>query len=530
MTNAPDSRKTHVIRIVGTNANGDVLQDIWADVERTDVEKHVTQMLNSDWQGRQRKLKWMDDPDGDNYNPDGNPARKTKIVKVCSPDEADVNNPVQWIPIPAIKSMKSLGYDGNDHTGTQDDFRTGIDDPGLDPTVTTRVVEVRKIVHYDTNIDDAAQAAFDADPTRTAYVVKGSGYTKKDGSDGGDSTKDDGQFVDHEIIKYMKGRGDENNPAGAINRGVQTKLLNKYLIDQSEPADGKIVGSTGINPPYRLDRYQTIVNVKLKTIYLFVSLSGSNQSFSLGPYGPAPSVSKPTISASKNDKKTGVRLLDTVKPSGGPNNSGSGFEACFPYLAIGDLVTSWIDVHAGGGRLSPVAGVCPIEVPPGDPTTTSGPINYQAFASAATFYLFQIPADDDLVTVDIGGVIANFDSGLDTSNYSQTTKQGNVGISLRVYSTVHGNIWADPAHKKVSDLIDFLGDGKPRPTEDDAYSLGVTSSNQGKFTVNVHLDKNKADAQTDNYGKSFQPYKVTLTPSTGGTDAIPSQPPPRLPT
>ena len=43
MTNAPDSRQTHVVRIVGTNKDGDVLQDIWADVERIDFAKSASQ-------------------------------------------------------------------------------------------------------------------------------------------------------------------------------------------------------------------------------------------------------------------------------------------------------------------------------------------------------------------------------------------------------------------------------------------------------------------------------------------------------
>ena len=71
MTNAPSTRQTHIIRIVGANRNGDVLQDIWADVERVDVAKSASQAPGSQWQGVQRKLLWMDDPAADDDNPDG---------------------------------------------------------------------------------------------------------------------------------------------------------------------------------------------------------------------------------------------------------------------------------------------------------------------------------------------------------------------------------------------------------------------------------------------------------------------------
>ncbi len=42
--------------------------------------------------------------------------------------------------------------------------------------------------------------------------------------------------------------------------GRQTKLLNDYLIDESDPAKGEVIGVSGINPPYQLDPFQNIVN------------------------------------------------------------------------------------------------------------------------------------------------------------------------------------------------------------------------------------------------------------------------------
>jgi len=247
VTNAPHSRQTHVVRIVGTNKNGDVLQDIWADVERMDIAKNTTQSTDGYWQGLQRKFRWSDDPDADGYNEEGTPSRSTVIVKVCSPDETDVNDPEVWIPIRVIKSLKASGGS----TGDQNYQERLLNDELND----TRKVTVRRIVHYDANIDDEAQAAFDDDPERKAFVVPGGKYEKDT------STKDDGQFVEHEIIEFLKHRSNERKEGVDVYRGVQTKLLNQYLIDESDEPDGEVVGKDGINPPYRLDPYQNIVNI-----------------------------------------------------------------------------------------------------------------------------------------------------------------------------------------------------------------------------------------------------------------------------
>jgi hypothetical protein len=307
--------------------------------------------------------------------------------------------------------------------------------------------------------------------------------------------------------------------------GRQTKLLNDYLIDESEGDAGEITGEGDINPPYRLDPFQNIVN---RQIFLFVSLSGDNNSSSGGPYGPAPSVSKPTLEATMNAEKSGIRLLDTVKPAAF-NKSEAGFQLCFPYLTGGDLVSSWVAAHGGGGRVLPVGGSCPVETTPGDPTVTSGPINYYAFAAATTFYLFAVPVGDDVVDLNIKGIIPEFNSGIDPVTYGDTNTGGSVAIDVRVYSRVNSKIWRDPKRKKITDLIDYLSDGNPRPTEDDKYSAAVTNSNQGKFEINIKLEKDEAKAQIDNYGKTFQPYKVTTKPAIG-IDLIPSQPPIRLDT
>jgi len=258
MTNAPESRKTHVIRILGTNKAGDILPDIWADVERIDEAKTVHETAETSFQGTVKRLKWSDDPDKDDYNPDGTPSRKLTIVKVCSPDEPDQSDPEQWIPIPVIDKRRS-------QIGDQGKVEKFINDR----KTSARIVKQRRILHYDTNIDDKAQAAFDADPARKVFVVTGDQYTRDD------STKDDSQFLEHEVITFWKSQETEDTGSGqGGDQGKQVKLLNQYLIDESDPAKLEIVGTDGFNPPWRLDPYQNIVNVQFSGQLLLVWFSG----------------------------------------------------------------------------------------------------------------------------------------------------------------------------------------------------------------------------------------------------------------
>lgn len=254
MTDAPETRKTHITRLLGTNKNGDVLQHIWVDLERIEATKSATKDADGFWQGVQRKFLWSDDPDnGDEYSEEGTPSRNTDVVKVCSPDEEDVNNPEEFVKIRVIKSLKSSGGDGRG--------QNYMDRLLNDELSAARVVKARRIVHYDTNIDDEAQAAFDADPTRKAFVVPGHRYEKDT------NTKDDDQYVEHEIIEYFKSRVANNSvdDGADVRNGLQTKLFNQYLIDGSDEAELDVTGENGINPPYRLDPYQNIVNVNFSS-------------------------------------------------------------------------------------------------------------------------------------------------------------------------------------------------------------------------------------------------------------------------
>jgi hypothetical protein len=252
VTNAPIGRRTHVIRILGTNRDGEILQDVWADVERIDKflisSQAPGEKKGHNWQEVTIKFRWMDDPDDpDNYEEDGNPNREYEIIKVCDPTEEDLSDPEVWVPVPAIKRFKLSKING---MTTQKRFLGKVLDD-------VNVTEARRINHYDTNIDADAQAAFDADPTRKVYVVKGSKYTRDD------DTKDEDQYVEHEIVTRINKQDSHNLESNGNDQERFLRLKNQYLIDESDEAQFNEVGEENRNPPYRLDPFQNIVNVQL---------------------------------------------------------------------------------------------------------------------------------------------------------------------------------------------------------------------------------------------------------------------------
>ncbi|UWU73038.1 hypothetical protein N2603_23325 [Bradyrhizobium huanghuaihaiense] len=245
MTDRPPSRKTHITRVYGTNKKGEILPDMYADVERMDVIKSRTQTTEAQSQGVVRRLRWCDDPTKDDYDPKGNKNRKTEVLKVCDPEATeDVNDPDEWIPIRVIKSVKSTGGNGRGEE-YQDNFLN-------EAVQSARVAKVRRVVGYATNIDRVAERAVDADPDLREYVVSSEQYTKDI------ETKDKGQYVEVEIPLSLRHRG---NSLSVDVQARKTKLLNDYLIEESEPAKLTVRGNNDLNPPYRLDPFQNIVNI-----------------------------------------------------------------------------------------------------------------------------------------------------------------------------------------------------------------------------------------------------------------------------
>ncbi|WP_338688277.1 hypothetical protein V5279_23500 [Bradyrhizobium sp. 26S5] len=253
MTNAPESRKTHISRIFGTNKQGERLSDVYADMERTDIAKSKANMPGKLWsQGLQHRFRWCDDPNADDYAADGTPSREIEIIKLCDPEsEEDVNDPEQWIPIKVIKAFRPRV-----ETGTEDNGGSGMGrflNATNEMLQSSREVEVRRVVRYETNYDDIIDAAAEANPGLLEYVIPSDDYQKDLTTKG-----DQGDYIEYEVPTYLKHKGNANEVMGL---GGQTKLLNQYLIDESEAPEGKVVGANGLNPPYRLDPFQYIVNV-----------------------------------------------------------------------------------------------------------------------------------------------------------------------------------------------------------------------------------------------------------------------------
>jgi hypothetical protein len=515
MTNTPDSRKTHVTRICGTNDNDDVLQNMYADMERMEIVKYATQSKDGGWQGHQQKVNWGDDPDSDegvveprtrDGNDVGSGSRDVITCKIFSADEPDYANPSQWIPIDVIKDMRSRSSD-HGNSSDQGQQQSFVNDLVND----ARKITQRRVYFQETSIDDRAQAAFDADPKRKVFVAQGSDYSFTP------DTANKGSYAEVEVITFLKPKASGDTTVGqGDDQGMQISLKNQYLIDQSDPAQLVMTGPDGFNPPFRFDPFQNLVNIKLTTIYLLVEISAGNNSFSYGPYGDAPGIGVPTISSSAISKS--AKLLDD-------QNLGitdiTSFIECLVWDTIfGSPEAYWEINFRIAGHIDKTGDTCVISSV--DPTIAAAPMNFENGTANSHIYLYRVPAGDDVVEVNISGLVATFNSGgggLESPRNIKTNGAGTLVCS--VYSTIHGNV------KKIHQLLGTTGDGIQRPTPDDTCFLNVLDGeHQGAFKVNVKLETDKSKVQTDNYGNKFQPYKVTLNKSS--TDNIPSQPPPRL--
>lgn len=270
----PDTRKTHIVRIFFVDRDGNRIDGKWIDVERIDVAKGATQVApDMQWQGYQRILRWRDDPNDESYQPEGTPSRKHEVIKVCGPDD-NFDDPDEFANLRVIRGMRNAQETGTAANGGSAQERFLAQDVLAGDN--ERVVEVRKVVHYDTNIDDLVQAALDADPTLLEYVVPTEEYERDT------STKDTDQYVEQEFITVLRSRGNTND-VNALGR--ETRLLNEYLIDMHEPPDSG-------RPAYKLDPYQNIVNCSIggaKETWL----AATSRSVQTGPtvadvYGNAP--------------------------------------------------------------------------------------------------------------------------------------------------------------------------------------------------------------------------------------------------
>lgn len=238
-----DIRASHTIRIFGTNEAGEVLSDIWLDIERIDIFR-ITAQLDGHFQGIYRRLYWLDDPASGDYNENGNPARSEGLKKFCSPDEEDQENPTEWIPVRTIIEMAWNESSDDNQWKARRGNRTSADN-------LVRAVAARRCFHRDTTIDADAQAAGDAGVA--AYVVASDQYDFLADSD------DKGQYIEVQYVSWTMDLSSNKQDQGK-NQGVQFSLKNIHYLNFTDPAEGPVNPEHGFDPPWALDPFQAVVN------------------------------------------------------------------------------------------------------------------------------------------------------------------------------------------------------------------------------------------------------------------------------
>jgi hypothetical protein len=260
----PSERKMHITRIFGTNADGDLISDIWIDVLRIDEITFKTQdvlhfnplaVLNTgpnfanQYQEFTIRFHWADDDQGQG---DGKLESRThEPLKVCSPNEDDLDNPTEWVELPIVTK-----YDLTASEGNVSSIRRFL----AKALNSAREVENRRVLHYDTNIDNDAQSAVDVDGAEY-YRVSTDDYQWLD------DTKDDTQYIEVEIPTKLKGQATHH---WLMTSGDDLETFwnfkNAFLIDASDEAQLDVTGSDGFNPPYRTDPFQAIINVSFGSL------------------------------------------------------------------------------------------------------------------------------------------------------------------------------------------------------------------------------------------------------------------------
>ena len=266
-------RKVHVTRIFGTNKKKEILHDIWVDVERFDNFTRHTQdttttfaKLNNKhhFQKVLAKFNWRDNPnitammpnkyraEDDESEEEDRSSRATVVRKICSPDETDLEDPSEWVPVRCITRIRKRESenDKKDHMAVRK-FLTKI----LKAARGNRKVWFRRIYHYETTIDKDVEKAIKEDPSLKAYVVYGYQYEKDLDS------KDEEQYAEVELVKELFKRDNLHGMSNGSEQKTFIKFKNQYLAEESEQAKFKEMGENDINPPYRLDPFQNIINV-----------------------------------------------------------------------------------------------------------------------------------------------------------------------------------------------------------------------------------------------------------------------------
>lgn len=274
MPSSQEIRKTHVARIFGVNRDGERVDDMWIDIERVDVMVITTQTAkhladrdrdSNSWQEVQITLHWddeggHDDQSADDLTPQNTIRRRTRTLKVfdaANLDPADWDDPDEYVPVEVIEGILTSG--GGEISGAQiaKNFINSVIRADNSDNPADRTVTPRRFTHWDTNVDADAQAALDADPTLRVWRVPDvRTYMRESG------TEDEEQYVEHEVIERLHRRDTSHwQQSNGADTEVDWILDTRYLYNESREAKLTEVGEGGINPPFRLDPFQNIINV-----------------------------------------------------------------------------------------------------------------------------------------------------------------------------------------------------------------------------------------------------------------------------
>lgn len=255
MADKPHDREAHIRRYIGTNANGDKLTDLWADMYRIDKFSTIYNGglgVNHDAPTNQkvrRTFFWNDDPAGSSGGTGNEHVVVDFILKLCSPDE-DPTNPSEWIEIPITKSMmtKASRLSG---TGNQNDQKKRVvfHTPNAESSnLQDREVAVVKVTHFDTNMDND-------DTFKNGGVVPYDQYEKLQG------TEDESNYVNACIVLSYKAKASHESGTGNQNDQKKTwRIHNGFIVDMFKAAD---VSTPPFDPPWTFDPYQLLFNVNL---------------------------------------------------------------------------------------------------------------------------------------------------------------------------------------------------------------------------------------------------------------------------
>ncbi|WP_375764111.1 hypothetical protein ACE10X_06995 [Bradyrhizobium sp. Pha-3] len=227
---ADDERKTHIFRVIGKTLDetGQVVDEpsAYLDIERSEYFKLV-EGGGPDWKQTNVRLKWYMDDTGKVPNP----SRETTTRKIIPPDEEDPDKPSVWFEVDTIDRIKIQDADQVIYHS----FDNSAENMG-------RKVAVRRIVNYETTVDDDYPEG---------GVIPKEDYQKKA------STKDKEQYLDFEFVQKRAFRDADQVYAISYN--------NQPLIDAAEMPD-RSYSPGQINPPWRLDPLQNIVNVNFGSL------------------------------------------------------------------------------------------------------------------------------------------------------------------------------------------------------------------------------------------------------------------------